>query len=68
MMIVSFQYVGMWRKSSVQRNVEILREDGMIVYSSSNTTQSGISYIPGGSLPSPNEVCRFISDHSTLAD
>ncbi|WP_019413540.1 flavoprotein [Paenisporosarcina sp. TG20] len=56
-------YIGMWRKNNVQRNVEILREDGFIVYPSPNANHSGAPLITGGSLPTPNEVCRFISDY-----
>jgi phosphopantothenoylcysteine synthetase/decarboxylase len=51
-------YLGMWRKKSVQRNIKLLREDGIIVYSPDE--ESEYSYLSGGSLPSPSEVCRFI--------
>jgi phosphopantothenoylcysteine synthetase/decarboxylase len=54
-------YVGMWRKKSVQRNVDTLREDGFIVYPPPKESES--SYITGGSLPAPNEACRFISTY-----
>ncbi|MBM7662709.1 phosphopantothenoylcysteine decarboxylase/phosphopantothenate--cysteine ligase [Bacillus mesophilus] len=56
-------YIGMWRKKSVQRNVEMLREDGFIVYASDTKLDNNSPFITGGSLPSPNEACRFIADY-----
>lgn len=56
-------YLGMWKKNNVQRNVEILREDGFIVYPSPNPNHSGTSIITGGSIPTPKEVCRFIAEY-----
>nr|WP_174733261.1 flavoprotein [Mesobacillus harenae] len=60
-------YAGMWRKPSVQRNVEMLRKDGIMVYPSQNPSpeiiRSEASIIQGGSLPSPNEACRFIAGY-----
>ncbi|MFZ3589703.1 flavoprotein [Bacillus sp. DJP31] len=58
-------YQGMWQKKSVQRNVEILREDGFVVYSPNveKLTNSEFPFVAGGSLPTPNEACRFISEY-----
>jgi phosphopantothenoylcysteine synthetase/decarboxylase len=55
-------YVGMWSKKSVQRNVQTIREDGYIVYPHSEEIKT--VKVNGGSLPSPNDVCRFIAQHS----
>ncbi len=59
-------YLGMWRKHSVQRNIKILREDGFIVYPSHAedlNIESKSTFPSGGSLPTPEEFCYFISNY-----
>jgi phosphopantothenoylcysteine synthetase/decarboxylase len=54
-------YVGMWSKRSVQRNVQMMREDGYIVYPQTEGSTTKDEVLMGGSLPLPHEVCRFIA-------
>ncbi|WP_456275137.1 flavoprotein [Bacillus sp. AK128] len=55
-------YAGMWRKNSVQQNIKRLIEDDFIIYST-ETEKSGLASLSGGSLPTPIEACRFISNY-----
>ncbi|WP_246943345.1 flavoprotein [Bacillus pinisoli] len=51
-------YIGMWQKKSVQRNIELLREDEYLIYNGQlGQEQSNV----GGALPTPVEACRFIN-------
>ncbi|WP_070121035.1 flavoprotein [Bacillus marinisedimentorum] len=56
-------YLGMWRKNSVQRNIETLKSDGFYVYQPSvfmEQPDATVDAFSGGSLPSPAQTAEYI--------